>query len=581
MIMKRKITWKQLFSSSVIRVMCIVIAVMIPVNVVTILLGKMAVNRAEEQFASETKGALDLYMLQVEDAMKRAAWKTQQIAVDDVDFAKINSKKITTTTEYYDELQSVVRLKEVMNKAIDDNIFAAGMYAFFPEKEIKIVESNYSSYQTELFEQINRIIEEKEIQKVGYWEVVDLETTDIALYVGKHQNAYFGAWFDLNQILRRIVKEDGNPQIQAFISEDRQIYSEKNAENIDLETVLNNPKKAGYIVIRTENKYADFSLIQVISRSTIKNNFSGMTQILSWSMILVLLAIPVILYVLRRWMIVPLNQLSSAMKRIEHGDTEFRITEKSAGSEFEQINKNFNRMLDEMSELKIDVYEQQLEKEKIRRCFLSQQIQPHFILNAMNILYSYEQDEYPLIQKMILCLSQYFRYIVNANTDFVELKNEMLHIRNYFEIQRARYPEEFFAIVEWDEELDNCLIPPLLIQNFVENAIKHSLMIGNSIDIFVIAKKMGDEKIQIFVADTGKGISDEILEKIKRFRETKQYQDGLGVGIQNAIERLEVLYEGKAELKIGRDRPNGTRVELILERKEKGGCVTDESVGCR
>lgn len=568
--MKRKITWKQLFSSSVIRVMCIVIAVMIPVNVVTILLGKMAVNRAEEQFASETKGALDLYMLQVEEAMKRAAWKTQQIAVDDVDFAKINSKKITTTTEYYDELQSVVRLKEVMNKAIDDNIFAAGMYAFFPEKEIKIVESNYSSYQTELFEQINRIIEEKEIQKVGYWEVVDLETTDIALYVGKHQNAYFGAWFDLNQILRRIVKEDGNPQIQAFISEDRQIYSEKNAENIDLETVLNNPKKAGYIVIRTENKYADFSLIQVISRSTIKNNFSGMTQILSWSMILVLLAIPVILYVLRRWMIVPLNQLSSAMKRIEHGDTEFRITEKSAGSEFEQINKNFNRMLDEMSELKIDVYEQQLEKEKIRRCFLSQQIQPHFILNAMNILYSYEQDEYPLIQKMILCLSQYFRYIVNANTDFVELKNEMLHIRNYFEIQRARYPEEFFAIVEWDEELDNCLIPPLLIQNFVENAIKHSLMIGNSIDIFVIAKKMGDEKIQIFVADTGKGISDEILEKIKRFRETKQYQDGLGVGIQNAIERLEVLYEGKAELKIGRDRPNGTRVELILERKEKG-----------
>lgn len=568
--MKRKITWKQLFSSSVIRVMCIVIAVMIPVNVVTILLGKMAVNRAEEQFASETKGALDLYMLQVEDAMKRAAWKTQQIAVDDVDFAKINSKKITTTTEYYDELQSVVRLKEVMNKAIDDNIFAAGMYAFFPEKEIKIVESNYSSYQTELFEQINRIIEEKEIQKVGYWEVVDLETTDIALYVGKHQNAYFGAWFDLNQILRRIVKEDGSPQIQAFISEDRQIYSEKNTENIDLETVLKNPKKAGYIVIRTENKYADFSLIQVISRSTIKNNFSGMTQILSWSMILVLLAIPVILYVLRRWMIVPLNQLSSAMKRIEHGDTEFRITEKSAGSEFEQINKNFNWMLDEMSELKIDVYEQQLEKEKIRRCFLSQQIQPHFILNAMNILYSYEQDEYPLIQKMILCLSQYFRYIVNANTDFVELKNEMLHIRNYFEIQRARYPEEFFAIVEWDEELDNCLIPPLLIQNFVENAIKHSLMIGNSIDIFVIAKKMGDEKIQIFVADTGKGISDEILEKIKRFRETKQYQDGLGVGIQNAIERLAVLYEGKAELKIGRDRPNGTRVELILERKEKG-----------
>ena len=76
--MKKRITWKQFFSSSVIRVMCVVIAVMIPVNVVTILLGKMAVNRAEEQFASETKGALDLYMLQVEDARKRAGFCKDQ-----------------------------------------------------------------------------------------------------------------------------------------------------------------------------------------------------------------------------------------------------------------------------------------------------------------------------------------------------------------------------------------------------------------------------------------------------------------------------------------------------------------------
>ncbi len=60
--------------------------------------------------------------------------------------------------------------------------------------------------------------------------------------------------------------------------------------------------------------------------------------------------------------------------------------------------------------------------------FLSQQIQPHFILNAMNILYSYEKEEYPLIQKMILCLSKYFRYVVNANTDFVKLSlgNEII-----------------------------------------------------------------------------------------------------------------------------------------------------------
>ena len=68
---------------------------------------------------------------------------------------------------------------------------------------------------------------------------------------------------------------------------------------------------------------------------------------------------------------------------------------------------------------------------------------------------------------------------------------------------------------------------------------------------------MGDEKIQIFVADTGKGISDEIFGKNQAIPRDKAIPGRTWVGIQNAIERLEVLYEGKAELKIGKTVPMG------------------------
>lgn len=196
--------------------------------------------------------------------------------------------------------------------------------------------------------------------------------------------------------------------------------------------------------------------------------------------------------------------------------------------------------------------------------FLSQQIQPHFILNTLNILYSYEQEEYPLIQKMILCLAKYFRYIVNANSKFVLLSEEMDHIRNYFEIQQVRYPETFFAYVEYDEEIADCLVPPLLIQNFAENAIKHSLKIGNNIDIFVIGQKYGEDAVRIRMLDTGEGIDGELLEKIRRFRDTGEPQEGLGVGIQNAVERLQVLYDAKTQFEIVRDEPHGTRIEIVL-----------------
>lgn len=217
-----------------------------------------------------------------------------------------------------------------------------------------------------------------------------------------------------------------------------------------------------------------------------------------------------------------------------------------------------------VSKLKIDVYEEKLEKQQIKMRFLSQQIQPHFILNAMNILYSYEKEEYPLIHKMILCLSKYFRYVVNANTDFVELSQEMNHIKNYFEIQQARYPDSFFAMVEYDEEVGDCLVPPLLVQNFAENAIKHSLKIENSIDIIVIAQKTEDNCIRIRLSDTGEGISDELLQKVELFRKTRQQQEGLGVGIQNAIERLDILYNGLSQFKITKEKPHGTRVEIVV-----------------
>ena len=77
-------------------------------------------------------------------------------------------------------------------------------------------------------------------------------------------------------------------------------------------------------------------------------------------------------------------------------------------------------------------------------------------------------------------LSQYFRYIVNANTDFVELKNEMLHIRNYFEIQRARYPEEFFRDRGMGRRIRQLFDPSALDPKFCGKCDQVSLMIGKS-----------------------------------------------------------------------------------------------------
>ena len=64
--------------------------------------------------------------------------------------------------------------------------------------------------------------------------------------------------------------------------------------------------------------------------------------------------------------------------------------------------------------------------------------------------------------------------------------------------------------------------------------------------------------------DTGEGINETTRKKIKLFQETGEHQPWLGIGIQNAIERLKVLYGLNTSFEIGRDEPHGTRISIIL-----------------
>lgn len=558
---------RKLFSTSAFRVVLIVVIVVFPINILTLALSQTTIEEVERKISLQVQGALDLYMTQIDGAIERITMKMHYITINDVDFARLNVKEIKDKEEYYNQLQSVVNLKNTMADIIDDNGWVTGVFTYFPDKDVQIVNSRYTTYNSNLMGYVEDIAKDNNKENVKKWRIANIEGADIIIFVSNYKKAYYGAWFDIKSLANTLnINGESNELIFAFTDRDSNIcYSnQEEFRQYNMDEIQQDLRSKDRLIIEAESKYSDLSLIQILSKSEIKNNLPYMIKILQIASMLALLILPIIILSLKKWMLNPLRKLTQAMRRIEKGDMDFRIEEQKIGSEFEQIYKNFNHMMDEVTTLKINVYEEQLEKQQIKMRFLSQQITPHFILNAMNIVYSYEQDEYPLIQKMILCISKYFRYIVNANSDFVELWKEIEHIHNYFEIQEARYPETFYATVECEEDLYPCLIPPLLIQNFAENAIKHSLKIGNQIEIRVVAKRHNKDFLKIILTDTGEGISDQVLEQIHNFRETRIYQEGLGVGIQNSIERLEIFYSGNANLEILREKPQGTRVEIIL-----------------
>ena len=80
-----------------------------------------------------------------------------------------------------------------------------------------------------------------------------------------------------------------------------------------------------------------------------------------------------------------------------------------------------------------------------------------------------QMKKYDGIQTYVLNLVNYFRYSLRNTEEYVQLGKEIDFIKCYLEIQRIRYPGRFYALYNIDEELSAEPVPPLIIENFVEN----------------------------------------------------------------------------------------------------------------
>ena len=205
----------------------------------------------------------------------------------------------------------------------------------------------------------------------------------------------------------------------------------------------------------------------------------------------------------------------------------------------------------------IKMYQAQLDNLRL-------QVNPHMLLNSFNMIYSLAQvKNYECIQEFSLHLVEYFRYALKETEALVPLRKEMHFVESYTEIQKIRFPGAFTSVYRIEKDLECAMVPPLLIQNFVENAMKYALVPGKCIEVLINIRSE-EERLLISVCDTGSGIKEEILEKI---RSGQAYTDKHGqkhIGIWNCRRRMEVFYGSSARMDIVSERGEGTQIWLDL-----------------
>ncbi len=269
-----------------------------------------------------------------------------------------------------------------------------------------------------------------------------------------------------------------------------------------------------------------------------------------------------------------LDTLPSGKEELQQGPAMLDLTD-SRMQELNQINDQFKNLIHEITRLRINVYEAELEQNKFLIHFLQQQIKPHFYLNCLTTIDSMVSlGDIDAAGKMLQFTSRYFRYLFQADKDFVPLSSELSHVEDYLNIQNMRLSEAIEYNVSVDTRHLQIQIPPLILITFAENIVKHADPAEGPLKIDISCSEKspkslaseeaalfkGESCFEICISDNGRGFSDEVLEKTQRGEELMS--KGEHIGITNCIRRLSLLYNNGYSLKL-RNGENGGAVVIL------------------
>lgn len=165
--------------------------------------------------------------------------------------------------------------------------------------------------------------------------------------------------------------------------------------------------------------------------------------------------------------------------------------------------------------------------------FLKAQINPHFLFNTLNNIYSYAVLKDERTPEMVEKLSSMLRYMVYDSSNLVSLKKEVKVIQDIIGLYQVKNTEQNNIRFQYSGEISSFKIAPLILINFVENAFKHS---------DVLSGKLGYVHIKLNVSSNGN-----LDFEVSNSRKLEQSHDG-GVGLENIRKRLDIMYKGAYSL---------------------------------
>lgn len=480
----------------------------------------------------------------------------------------------------------------LFNKLIQDSTLFPSLGSFFVYVEnrqdyMEVLTGSLPYQEQERIQQyIIDLIHKGSIPKgtnTRRWQYVQIGDKHYLLDIVQSGDTYLGAWVSSEQLLSSLSSLKMGEGAVLLASERYELVT--NSDFIEDKGIILRDDPQHYYLSGSDEKYlvigvpsirGTFQLYSLISDNTILDKLPYLQRFIWLITFITLFFIPFGFYYMIRSFLVPLGYVLNAMKRVRSGDWSTRVELRNSSYEFTLLGNSFNAMMDEIQTLRVNVYEEQINKQREELQRLQLQINPHFFLNSLNIVYHLAKGKnYGLVMEMTMALIRYFRYLFRSNTSFLKLEDELEHTRNYLHIQTLRFPEKLTWKIVAPDYLAEVPIPPLVIQSFVENSIKHAVTMEEPIRIEIrigYADENGS-KINIRILDTGKGFPVEVLRKLQADKSVENDR-GEHTGIWNVQRRLKLLYHAEDMIRFDNDSETGGALVVITlptEVRKEGG----------
>ena len=344
---------------------------------------------------------------------------------------------------------------------------------------------------------------------------------------------------------------------------------------LDGERILSSASKAdigrncGELMNLEENHYAcilnnisGFTICNIQPVKAYKDLLQIQYLILGIIVLVSVFVVSIMAYLIKKPYQKVVNDYVDAMNRVGRGDFTIQATEKTRIiPDMGRIEKEFNRMVLYIRR-QVELGEQASEEQKrIQANTLEAQIAPHFLYNALDMINwkAIENEQYE-ISEMLGMLGDILRYSVKNIDDMTTLRMEFQWLEHYVWLGNVELSRKTKLKLQVPEELMELQIHKLLLQPFIENALKYAFLNRGGDDILMVGVGLAGSQIHITIEDNGRGIDEGLLRKLND--ETADM--GEHVGISNVRKRLKLYYGEDAVVYFESLLDSYTRIHLFI-----------------